>query len=144
MNSFLLSTDVTRGKTMNVKARFSSMNNTESRTFYVLFDTGAAITSICKSLLESKGYTEYLKGNTPRQTANGIVYFEQVVVHKFQIDGFQAFDTWHVDVIPHEFKGFKGILGMDFIGTVETWISAVDKKMYIHGSKDKIKELINR
>ena len=144
MVSSLLSTDVIRGKTMNVRARFSSMNNTESRTFYVLFDTGAAVTSLCKSLLESKGYTKYSKSKIPRQTANGIVYFEQAIVHNFQVDGFEIFETWHVDVISHEFKGFKGILGMDFIGTVETWISAADKKMYVHGGKEKIKELINR
>ena len=103
----------------------------------MLFDTGASHTAICKKFLTDRGYIDFSKGGTLRQTANGKIRLDRCKVRNFQLVGFQEIDSFEVDVIETEFDGFQGLLGMDFISTLETWISSCKNQLFIAGGLSK-------
>ena len=63
-------------------------------------------------------------------------------MYEFQVQRFQPFSSWTVDVLEHELGNCEGILGMDFIGTLEEWMSAKNKKLHLHGGMDSFLENI--
>ena len=148
MDSCMASIDMPAGRTCQLAVKIESMIKEQCsglkvyRNLYMLFDTGATVSSISKSFLISCGYSNFVKGTVKRQTANGIINPEQVTVKSFQVENFQPRNEWVVDVFTMDFIGFQGILGMDFISTLETWISASERKIFLSGSKDRLKQMM--
>ena len=148
MDSHMPSINMKIGNTCLISVKIESMIKRQVldlkvyANLFMLFDTGASVTGISKSFLESCGYSNFIKGTKKRQTANGIINPEQVIVKSFQVEKFQPRDEWVVDVYTTEFIGFHGILGMDFISTLETWISASERKIVLSGTKSNLKQIM--
>ena len=79
----------------------------------------------------------FTPGKAPRQTAIGEKTFERCEIKSFRLENFQPCD-FSIDVLPGEYKGFQGVLGMDYIGMLETWISSSKCKIFISGSLQKL------
>ena len=68
-----------------------------------------------------------------RQTLTGNVMLDRCVVHDFALEGFLPRPTFSVDVAENKFRGFDGLLGMDYIGALETWISNSRRQLFVAG-----------
>ena len=82
--------------------------------------TGASNTTLSRSVLEARGYKKFTKGTTMRQTLTGNVLLDKCVIQDFALDGFVPQPTFIVDVAENTFKGFDGLLGMDYIYALDT------------------------
>ena len=75
----------------------------------------------------------FTKGTTIRQTLTGNVLLDRCAVQDFALDGFVPRPTFSVDVAENTFKGFDGLLGIDYIGALETWLSSSRRQLFISG-----------
>lgn len=78
MDSYMPSINMEIGKTCLIGVKIKSMIKEQASSLkvnanlFMLFGTGATVTGISKSFLESYGYSNFIKGTAKRQTANGI------------------------------------------------------------------------
>ena len=72
-----------------------------------------------------------------RQILTGTVLLDRCVVQDFALEGFQPRSTFIVDVAENAFKGFDGLLGMDYIGALGTWLSSSRQQLFIAGGIEK-------
>ena len=133
MDLYLLVSDIKFGKTFTIKCMIKNMINSETEYLELLFDTGASHTAICEKVLVERGYTAFTEGTSYRQTANGKVKLQRCDVQEFQLVGFQPESKFAVDVVKADFAGFHGLLGMDYIYKLETWISRSRKQAHVFG-----------
>lgn len=63
-------------------------------------------------------------------SANSV--FDTCYVEGFRLGNFQP-KNHVVDVLPKDYKGFQGVLGMDYICNLETWISSSRREIFISG-----------
>ena len=84
------------------------------------------------SILLDCGYREFVKGTSVKQTALEERIFDTCVVEDFRLGNFFPKD-FTVDVLPTDYKGFQGVLGMDYISQLETWISNSRREIFITG-----------
>ena len=133
MDLFLLMSDIKHAKTFTIECKIKNLKNSAYESLHLLFDTGASHTAICESVLAELGYTAFSEGTTYRQTANGKVKLQRCSVQDFRLVGFQPEKTFEVDVVKADFAGFHGLLGMDYIYKMETWISRSRSKAHIFG-----------
>ena len=132
MDSFMLSAALSPNKTIILNLSFKNKLIKKSKTIKALFDTGATNSGICKSILLDCGYRDFVKGNSVKQTALEEKIFDTCIVEDFRLGNFQPKD-FTVDVLPKDYKGFQGVLGMDYIGQLETWISSSRREIFIAG-----------
>ena len=132
MDSFMLSAALSPNKTIILNLSFKNKLNLKNKTVKVLFDTGATNSGICKSVLQKYGYKDFIKGNSVKQTALEERVFDTCKVEDFRLGNFYPRD-FTVDVLPKDYKGFQGVLGMDYISDLETWISSSRREIFITG-----------
>ena len=143
MDSFSAVTELSKGKTFTKDVFiFNCLRKSEGKT-KLLFDTGASRTGICKSVLIEYGYENFNKDSTKRQTVNGLILMDRCILRTLRLKGFQQLENFEIDVIDSNFRGFQGILGMDIILMLETWISNSRSKAYCFGNYTRLKEEVN-
>ena len=133
MDLFLLAANIKLGDTFTVECKIKSLVSDESDSLRLLFDTGASHTAICKKVLIDRGYTVFSEGINYRQTANGMIKLRRCEIREFGINGFVLDETFKVDVVESDFAGFHGLLGMNYIGKLETWISRSRAQAHFFG-----------
>ena len=131
MDFFLLASDIKFGKTFTIKCMIKNMVSSEAESLELLFDTGASHTAICEKVLVERGYAAFTEGTTHRQTANGKIKLQRCEAQDFRLMGFQPEKSFEVDVVKADFAGFHGLLGMDYIYRLETWLSRSREQAYI-------------
>ena len=141
LDSFMLFADLHVGKTFIFDCKFTHNLTAKPVAIKMLFDTGASNSGICISTLKKAGYSLFTPGNAPRQTAIGEITFDRCEVKNFRLENFRPRD-FRIDVLPREYKGFQGVLGMDYIGILETWISNSKGKIHISGSLQKFRDTV--
>ena len=132
MDLFMLSAKLAPNKTIILNLSLKNKLTLKSKTIKVLFDTGATNSGICKSILLDCGYRDFVKGSSVKQTALEDRVFDTCKVEDFKLGNFQPKD-FIVDVLPKDYKGFQGVLGMDYISNLETWISSSRRELFITG-----------
>ena len=133
MDLFLLASEIKFGKTFTVECKIKNLLSYELESLRLLFDTGASHNAICERVLVERGYTVFFEGVTYRQTANGKIKMERCVIQDFGLVGFQLAQKFEVDVVQADFAGFHGLLGMDYICKLETWISRSRAQAHVFG-----------
>ena len=133
MDLFLWVSDIKYGKTFTIECKIKSIITGESESLRLLFDTGASHTAICERVLVERGYTVFSEGTTYRQTANGKIKMQRCEIQDFRLVGFQLEKKFEIDVVKADFAGFHGLLGMDYIYKLETWISRSRAQAHVFG-----------
>ena len=128
----MLSANLAPNRTIILNLSFKNQFTLKSKLVKVLFDTGATNSGICKSILLDCGYKDFVKGTAVKQTALEDKVFETCKVEGFRLGNFHPKD-FIVDALPKDYKGFQGVLGMDYISDLETWISSSRREMFITG-----------
>ena len=142
MDLYLLVSNIKFGKTFTIECKIRNMINRESESLRLLFDTGASHTAICERVLVERGYTAFSEGIAYRQTANGKIKLQRCGVQDFRLVGFQLEESFEVDVVKADFAGFHGLLGMDYICKLETWISRSRSQAHIFGGFPKFANFV--
>ena len=128
----MLSANLAPNKTIILNLSFKNKITLKSKMIKALFDTGATNTGVCKSILLDCGYKNFTKGALVKQTALTKSVFDICALEEFRLGNFHPRD-FVVDVLPNDYKGFQGVLGMDYISLLETWISSSRRKVFIAG-----------
>ena len=137
MDLFLLAADIKFGKTFTIECKIKNLATGVSDVLHLLFDTGASHTAICEKALTELGYNAFAEGTNYRQTANGKIKLKRCVVQDFGFVGFRPEEEFDVDVVEADFAGFHGLLGMNYICKLETWISRSRNQAHIFGGYTK-------
>ena len=142
MDLFLSVSEIKYGKTFTIDCIVKNVTDGGNESLRLLFDTGASHTAICESVLVELGYTAFTAGTTYRQTANGKIKLQRCEIQDFGLVGFQPEKTFEVDVVKADFAGFHGLLGMDYIYRLETWLSQSRKQAHIFGGFPKFANFV--
>ena len=112
----------------------------EYQDIQLLFDTGASTTTVRKDFLLLLGYSDFSRSKKKTRTGNGFVCLEQCCIEKIKIDNisFSSIRVVNVFELKDDDLDYHGVIGMDVISKLETFISRERESINITSTLEKL------